>query len=83
MLLNGNREVLLKDIKDKVYTFLAPASDVEMWNQKGIITEMIPVEQQLQIRLIAEQQPVDHAQRVAATLEDLYLMIFRNQETVC
>lgn len=83
LLLNGNREALLKDIKDKVYTFLAPASDVEMWNQKGIITEMIPVEQQLQIRLVAEQQPVVHAQRVAATLEDLYLMIFRNQETAC
>ncbi len=61
-------------LTDQVYTILVPLNEVEHYRNTYLISNMQPVEDQVLLRIICQNQRVpDHAKKAEAGLEDAYL----------
>jgi len=70
----SSSEDLLKMVDDKTWDWVIPSSDLQSVKQKHLLSNVIRRKDGLQVRVIADERPVQEAQHVdSPTLEEAYL----------
>lgn len=70
----SSSEDLLKMVDDKIWEWVIPSSNLQAAKQEYLLSNIIRRKDGLQVRVIADERPVQEAQHVdAPTLEEAYL----------
>lgn len=73
--LKNTNAKILEDIKGRVCTLRIPAGDVDKYQEKYMVTNMLPVEEDLELRMVCPEEIPQGAVHADPELEDLYLSI--------
>ena len=66
-------EKLLQSLEGKVWEWVIPSEALTSLKQKHLISGTIRRENGIQLRVVSEEQPSPEAERIAPSLEDVYL----------
>jgi len=69
-------QLLLEDLKDKVWTVLASPNEIAAWQASYKVSSMLVRENGTELRILSESKPAPHAAEAIPNLEDLYLHYF-------
>ncbi len=64
---------------DKVWQFDVPAEDFDRVNKQFVIVHHMRNGDNIRVRCLSEQQPMDGAEKVNAVLEDAYIWLLKNK----
>lgn len=73
---SGNLETILNSISDKVWKMTINKNELRYYEEKYKIVNMRNLEDKIEIRILAEEKPVNNAILERATLEDVFLYYF-------
>lgn len=76
--MHGTRDALLTNIKDKVFTLPCTNEQIDELKDSITITGMTPIEAGVQLRVVGEIPLNENMHKEVPTLEDLYLLIFKD-----
>jgi len=75
LLYKGTVRALTKTVEGKVYTVAIPKSRLGEFKQKYIVTGMLTMGDQVNLRLLADEQPTERAIRCEPNFEDAYMLL--------
>jgi ABC-2 type transport system ATP-binding protein len=73
---NATTEEYLKSLDGYVWVFDLPADELDEFQKKAVISNMIPKGDKLEVRVVDEKKPSDNAVPAIPTMEDVYLYVF-------
>lgn len=76
--MHGTRDALLTNIKDKVFTLPCTNEQIDELKDSITITGMTPIEAGVQLRVVGDIPLNENMHKEVPTLEDLYLLIFKD-----
>lgn len=76
--MHGTRDALLTNIKDKVFTLPCTNEQIDELKDSITITSMTPIEAGVQLRVVGDIPLNENMHKEVPTLEDLYLLIFKD-----
>lgn len=80
MILNkGTTDILLKEIQNHVWEFFVNMDQINLFEDKFIVSNRKYTENGAVLRIVSTNQPALNAKKVEPSLEDLYLYYFREE----
>lgn len=80
MILNkGTTDILLKEIQNHVWEFFVNMDQINLFEDKFIVSNRKYTENGAVLRIVSTNQPALNAKKVELSLEDLYLYYFREE----
>lgn len=76
--MHGTRDALLTNIKNKVFTLPCTNEQIDELKDSITITGMTPIEAGVQLRVVGDIPLNENMHKEVPTLEDLYLLIFKD-----
>lgn len=75
----GKEEEIAQKVQGCVWECLVPVAEVEQYNQKYPVSNLKNQGEQVALRIVSEQKPMERAESVAPNLEDVYLYYFQEE----
>ena len=73
ILRTGTEAELSEDVKDHVWKCLVTETEAMELNEKFIVSNLKNQGNQIELRIVSKEKPIENAKRVEVTLEDVYL----------
>jgi ABC-2 type transport system ATP-binding protein len=73
----ASSEEFTREIDGCVWTLMLPAAELDDFQQKMLVSNVVPAGNMMQVRVIDEKQPPADAEHATPNLEDAYLFIFQ------
>lgn len=75
----GTEKEIQEGVKDCVWKCLVTEKEAEMLNEKYVVSNLKNHEEQVELRIVSKEKPVENAERLDASLEDIYLYYMQNE----